>query len=616
MVASSDIPINIPLSIVALQKFEAALIQARREELRIIAQQATVSNNSDSIILEQHFADRLPQPKNKLPGIGKKEAGYSTGYIGEYTYIDNTKATFIVKSALNKALNAEDKAKLIENFGQSYVASTVRQLKANGNYSAAAEARVKAEWSQNVKPYILPDDLNMSDFIREYIAGGLYRLTLQQQSPLIELVPANNQLAAAEDRVYLRSKFLPNFETFLSAQVKSKNLANVQGLEKVIARALLLGEADLSNYENFGVIEKDGERIFAKIDHGKSFCTMPHSLTAFKETLFNRLLEQQQPLSLVKLHQELEGGIQFFSQNRELINSIIEQRVHNLEKTLAPNIKFSMLRMSLASSDAKQPLVLETFTFQTVKNELGKEEKHLISDKGNSLSSYFKTAIEESLQKTPREFSLPKLKAWAATLGPLIERHLKAINKEQNGLTNKFNKLILAPVVSSVERISKTLKAVKEQPMEKEKVKIAPFIGKSTLTKVNFLLSKISDAARPQLSHYNDLTLQKEMYTKMREDCVQLLQLSPTEKIQESAKGASSDAATVPKSRLQRLEGEDLKKAAMNPNFKETVESLAGTAKVDGPSKNKFSANSLNISASGTPVPKPRAKRENIASRA
>lgn len=72
------------------------------------------------------------------------------------------------------------------------------------------------------------DDLNVADFVREYVAGDIYKLLLHDRAPIVELVTSNDlpkkrfvkdqvcvdqfkqqtEKGGKQDKLHLRSKFL------------------------------------------------------------------------------------------------------------------------------------------------------------------------------------------------------------------------------------------------------------------------------------------------------------------------------------------------------------------------------------------------------------------------
>lgn len=356
----------------SLDKLEEQLKQERKAELEAIGQSTEESGALAKIILEKHFADRVTQPKALVPSIREKEVGCSSGYVGQYKYTDDTQATFMVKSALNRTLNDADKRELTENFKKSFFEGSIKQTKLLGYSDAQAEALMNARWPVTLDN-LCEDDLNIGDFIREYIAGGLYPLFLQDRAPVIELVKETERAEVSKDRLvseehlYLRSKFLPEFETFYSLKKKRDDCSDVEGLEKLLAVSLILGESDVGNSENLGVIKKEGKRVFAKIDHGRSFYFMPCSLSNFFILIFTPLELLKKPPSLVNLHQELESTYQLFKDNEKLVSNIIEQRVYNLEKVLEHDITFSLRSLPSDILVGQPQFLVETFTWNQEK---------------------------------------------------------------------------------------------------------------------------------------------------------------------------------------------------------------------------------------------------------
>ncbi|WP_179945511.1 hypothetical protein [Wolbachia endosymbiont of Trichogramma pretiosum] len=165
---------------------------------------------------------------------------------------------------------------------------------------------------QQVESDICYDDLNIADFIREYVAGDLYKLFLYDRATMIELV-TNNDLPKErfadsngqfkerieqeknQGQLHLRSKFLDKFTTLMDLKEKGKNHQDAKVFEKILAAQILLGEDDIVNPENFGVIEQEyenakgkkvKEKLWAKIDHGRSFYLIFSGTKSYLQNFF------------------------------------------------------------------------------------------------------------------------------------------------------------------------------------------------------------------------------------------------------------------------------------------------------------------------------------------
>ena len=147
------------------------------------------------------------------------------------------------------------------------------------------------------------DDVNNDTIglINEFVAGPLYKAALYNHAPEVELV--ENDIDR-QNRVCMRSKFLHNFVTLeqFKASIKNKaelknQLGKVQGVEKVYAAAMLLGDQD-TNRGNIGIItDHDGNKVLAKIDHGLALSNYFHDEKATLEFL-NTALNGKYPPGL------------------------------------------------------------------------------------------------------------------------------------------------------------------------------------------------------------------------------------------------------------------------------------------------------------------------------
>uniref|UniRef100_A0AAU7YN05 Uncharacterized protein n=1 Tax=Wolbachia endosymbiont of Oeneis ivallda TaxID=3171168 RepID=A0AAU7YN05_9RICK len=269
---------------------------------------------------------------------------------------------------------------------------------------------------QQVESNICYDDLNIADFIREYVAGDLYKLLLHDRAPIVELVInadlprkrfANSsdqfkeriEQEKNQDKLHLRSKFLDKFTTLMDLKEKGQD---AKGFEKILAAQILLGEADIMQSENFGVIEKEyenakgekvKEKLWAKIDHGRSLysCVNHWSqiLLLDLEALHGIKVDYK------KLALELSAYVRTISENEELIDRLIDKKASSLNQLLNPEMKFTLRYVS-----SKIPAVFfckEVFSYSA-------ESKGFVSDKGNSLGGYFKQRLKSQIQ-TMKEYS-------------------------------------------------------------------------------------------------------------------------------------------------------------------------------------------------------------------
>ncbi|CCE77825.1 MULTISPECIES: hypothetical protein [Wolbachia] len=300
-----------------------------KKDLEAVKEQSKKNKKENIETLEKHFHDRTIQPISEFKKVGEKEAGYSSGFQAEHEYSDNEgdKAHFMIKSVLNHTLTKEEEQSKLVQFKKSFYEGSRKATKLHNPYlpDSIINNRIDPLWQQ-VESNICYDDLNIADFIREYVAGDLYKLFLYDRAPIVELVTNNNlpekrfvksdtqkgkdykpgeydlerdgkeregyvkgkhifkdqfkeriEQEKSQDKLHLRSKFLDKFTTLMDLKEKGQD---AKGFEKILAAQILLGEADIAQPENFGVIEKEyenaegkkvKEKLWAKIDHGRSF---------------------------------------------------------------------------------------------------------------------------------------------------------------------------------------------------------------------------------------------------------------------------------------------------------------------------------------------------------
>ncbi|WP_264336253.1 MULTISPECIES: hypothetical protein [unclassified Wolbachia] len=434
-------------------KFVKDSIEKKNEDLEAVKEQSKKNKEENAEVLEKHFHDRTLQPISEFKKVGEKEAGCSSGFQAEHEYSDNEgdKAAFMVKSVLNHTLTKEEKQSKLAQFKESFYKGSRKATKLQNPYlpNFVINNNLDLLWQQ-VESDICYDDLNIADFIREYVAGDLYKLFLYDRAPIVELV-TNNDLPRErfiksdtqkgkgykpgkydlerdgkeregyvkgkhifkdqfkerieqeknQDKLHLRSKFLDKFTTLMDLQEKRKNYQDAEGFEKILAAQILLGEADIVTPENFGVIEKEyenangekvKEKLWAKIDHGRSLYSCVNNwsqifLYDFK-TLYGIEVDYE------RLALELSAYVRTISENEQLIEGLIDKKVSSLNQLLNPEMKFTLRYVS-----RNMPAVFckEVFSYSA-------ESKGFVSDKGNSLGSYFKQRLKSQIQ-TMREYS-------------------------------------------------------------------------------------------------------------------------------------------------------------------------------------------------------------------
>ncbi|VVC35270.1 Hypothetical protein CINCED_3A019750, partial [Cinara cedri] len=353
--------------------FYTKLTEQGEVEIKNVEEQSKKSKKENIEILKKHFHDRTLQPLSEFKKVGEKEAGCSSGFQAEHEYSDNEgdKAAFMVKSILNHTLTEEEKQSKLEQFKESFYKGSRKAAKLQNPYLSDDEidSFIDLSW-QNVESNICHDDLNIADFIREYVAGDLYKLFLYDRAPIVELVTNNDlpkeRFANGNDQfkerieqeknqgqLHLRSKFLDKFTTLMDLKEKGKNYQDAKGFEKILAAQILLGEADIIQPENFGVIEKEyenakgekvKEKLWAKIDHGRSLysCVNHWSQILFFDlkALFGIEVDYE------RLALELITYVRTISENEELIDRLIDKKASSLNQLLNPKMKFTLRYIS------------------------------------------------------------------------------------------------------------------------------------------------------------------------------------------------------------------------------------------------------------------------------
>jgi|GEM_PF-5540552 len=407
-------------------------------------------------LLEKHFHDRTLQPLSEFNKAGEKETGCSSGFRAEHQYGESDKATFMIKSVLNHTLTEKEKQSKLEQFKKSFYEGSRKAIKLQnpGLSDFVINNNIDLFWQQ-VESNICYDDLNVADFIREYVAGNLYKLLLHDRAPIVELVTNADlprerfiksdtqngkgykpgkydleqgkknrkgyvkgehdfkdqlrehiELDKNQEKLYLRSKFLDKFTTLMDLKEKGKDYQGASGFEKILAAQILLGEADIIQPENFGVIEKEyenakgkkvKEKLWAKIDHGRSFylnfSDAKNYLQNFRVFLYT-LQSYGIKIDLGKLSKELSNFIDCYDKNKEKFEALIDRKASSLNHMLNPNMEFTLRYI-----DDR----LRSRNFKCVDGEFkGQEVRFLFqttsnNSSGTSLSDYFKQRLETQI---------------------------------------------------------------------------------------------------------------------------------------------------------------------------------------------------------------------------
>ncbi|QOD38590.1 hypothetical protein [Candidatus Wolbachia massiliensis] len=194
---------------------------------------------------------------------------------------------------------------------------------------------------------------------------------------------------------------MDKFTTLMNLKEKGENYQDAKGFEKILAAQILLGEADIIQSENFGVIEKEyenakgekvKEKLWSKIDHGRSLYSCINHWSQI--LLFDLKAAFGVEIDYKVLASELSSYIKFFSENEELIDKLIDEKAGNLNQLLNPEMKFTLRYIS---SNMPPVFCEEVFSYSA-------KSKEFVSDKGNSLDSYLKQRLQNQI-KVMKEFS-------------------------------------------------------------------------------------------------------------------------------------------------------------------------------------------------------------------
>ncbi|WP_341815513.1 MULTISPECIES: hypothetical protein [unclassified Wolbachia] len=408
-------------------QFVKDLIKKEKEDLEVVKEQSKKNKKENIETLEKHFHDRTIQPISEFKKVGEKEAGCSSGFQAEHEYSNNEgdKAHFMIKSVLNHTLTKEEEQSKLAQFKESFYKGSRKATKLQNPYlpDFVINNLIDQLWQQ-VESNICHDDLNIADFIREYVAGGLYKLFLYDRAPIVELV-TNNDLPKErfanrndqfkehiekekyQDKLYLRSKFLDKFTTLMDLQEKGKNYQDAKGFEKILAAQILLGEVDITQSENFGVIEKEyenakgkkvKEKLWAKIDHGRSFYLSFSGTKSYLQNFCAFLIILRGygiKIDLEKLSKELRDFIDYYDKNKEKLEVLIDRKASTLNHILNPNMQFNLRYINGSKFNIRN--------FKCMNGEFKGQKMFSLSILDNdspstSFSDYFKQNLETQVK--------------------------------------------------------------------------------------------------------------------------------------------------------------------------------------------------------------------------
>lgn len=269
----------------------------------------------------------------------------------------------------NRAVRSFDKFKKAEELAHQGVSKGVDYYDTEGDKSKYHLKRSLKKYSQP-----LPKELKILylDFFTEFSYAKLYERLLYDRAPKIGLVMGSEELTPEKIKkgkspitskfksIILRSKFLENYKSlsdfsgyekkdeFENGMFKpdSPKLKKIKGFEKVMAACFCLGEID-AHADNIGVIEKDGEFLMAKIDHGRSGI-FEHNYRSF---------EKDFPIDEVNEHKGLSGiigltlkhrGFQNIPFNLQKFKEAIDAMVPVLENEAEDIMKASLYQLKSA----------------------------------------------------------------------------------------------------------------------------------------------------------------------------------------------------------------------------------------------------------------------------
>lgn len=171
------------------------------------------------------------------------------------------------------------------------------------------------------------------DLMTEYVTSALYERILKNRTPKIGL--AEKSASDSKDHIYLKSKFLPEFQDIETYKKNKPGKLEINGFEKVMAACLFMGETDY-HCQNTGVARgHDGEIHAVKIDHGKTGMELYFSKD--EESIMSSFLRNRKCFGYSEIAFEAgkfkEAVSEINSITDDEIDTLIQNRVHNLRKT-------------------------------------------------------------------------------------------------------------------------------------------------------------------------------------------------------------------------------------------------------------------------------------------
>lgn len=161
---------------------------------------------------------------------------------------------------------------------------------------------------------------------------------------------------------------------------KCEDYQSATGFEKVLAAQILLGEVDIIQAENFGVIKKEyenakgetiKEKLWAKIDHGRSFYLCFSDAKSYLQNFYvylNQLRHYGIKVDLGKLSKELSKSINYYDKNKKEFEALIERKADHLNSTLNSEAEFTFRYIDGSTFHSRN--------FQYIDGEFKDQEAH------------------------------------------------------------------------------------------------------------------------------------------------------------------------------------------------------------------------------------------------
>jgi len=171
-----------------------------------------------------------------------------------------------------------------------------------------------------------------SDLINEALTGSFYARLLPGRAPEIQLVELQDN-----NSIGLSSRFFDNYQSFKDYKASNPDSSHPQGFEGVMAVCLWMGEGDFHD-GNLGVVKKDNENIFVKIDHGRSgTMQFENGIDAIQKfTMFFQAKGYTDPTALnsysINPSKFKEALIQMNQITDNEIENLAQQRIYQLQQ--------------------------------------------------------------------------------------------------------------------------------------------------------------------------------------------------------------------------------------------------------------------------------------------